>query len=243
MDDDKTVSASEDFATPEERVAAFAASVNYKVNDESLLRTALTHRSFSSENPGFANNERLEFLGDAVLDLVLSDILYLANPDMPEGELAKARSAVVNEDTLYEVAKEIDLGKYMFFGKGEARSGGSKKKSILSDCLEAVIAAMYLDSNYESAKSFIVTYWNERAQQSATNPGVADYKTRFQEAIVKHNSQKPRYVVKANGPEHDRTFTAHLYAGDVEMGVGQGRSKKVAEQDAAKNGLDYLENL
>lgn len=243
MDEVNNEESSEEFETPEERVRAFAKSVNYEVKDTELLRTALTHRSFTSENPGFPNNERLEFLGDAVLDLVLSDMLFVANPNMPEGELAKARSAVVNEDTLYDVAVEIELGRYMFFGIGEARSGGSKKKSILADCLEAVIAAIYLDSDYVTAREFVVRQWDERAKQSANNPGITDYKTRFQEAIVKYNSQKPRYVVKTHGPEHDRFFTAHLFAGDKEMGTGHGKSKKVAEQDAAKNALEYLEKL
>lgn len=229
--------------TDEERVSACAEKLGFVSSNHALLKTALTHRSYSSENIGVENNERLEFLGDAVLDLVLSDILFRAHPDMPEGEMAKARSAVVNEDTLADVALELELGTYMFFGKGEARSGGATKRSILADALEAVIASMYLESGYEMAREFIISQWNDRAALSADNPGIADYKTRFQEAIVKHNSQKPRYFCEAQGPEHDRVFTARVFAGDVEMGEGIGRSKKIAEQDAAHNALEYLEKL
>lgn len=226
-----------------EVVANCAKKLNYEPKNTNLLLTALTHRSYSSENEDAENNERLEFLGDAVLDLVLSDMLFRANETMPEGEMAKARSAVVNEDTLADVATELDLGSYMFFGKGEARSGGANKRSILADALEAVIAAMYLDLGYDFAKNFIVSHWESRAQVSADNPGVADYKTRFQEAIVKYNSTKPRYFCEADGPEHDRVFTAHVYSAEVEMGIGIGRSKKVAEQDAARNALEFLEKL
>jgi ribonuclease-3 len=226
-----------------DRVEACSQRLGFKPTNPELLRTALTHRSFSSENIGVENNERLEFLGDAVLDLVLSDMLFIAHPDLPEGEMAKARSAVVNEDTLADIATELGIGEFMLFGKGEARSGGAKKRSILADALEAIIASMYLDQGYDFARSFVVRLWNDRAEISASNPGLADYKTRFQEAIVKHNAQKPKYICEAAGPEHDRTFTAHVFAGDVEMGIGTGRSKKVAEQEAAKNALEYLENL
>lgn len=226
-----------------EIVESCAKMLGYTPVNSNLLLTALTHRSYSSENDGTENNERLEFLGDAVLDLVLSDMLFRGNESMPEGEMAKARSAVVNEDTLADLATELELGKYMFFGKGEARSGGALKRSILADALEAVIAAMYLDLGYEFAKSFIVRNWESRAQVSANNPGIADYKTRFQEAIVKYNSTKPRYFCEADGPEHDRIFTAHVFSDDVEMGIGIGRSKKIAEQDAARAALEHLETL
>ena len=224
-------------------VATCAAHLGYETTNYELLRVALTHRSYSSENEGSENNERLEFLGDAVLDLVLSDMLFRANVAMPEGEMAKARSAVVNEDTLADVATELALGSFMFFGKGEARSGGAEKRSILADTLEAVIAAMYLDQGYDVARNFIITHWKNRAEISAGNPGIADYKTRFQESLVKHNATKPRYHCEAEGPEHDRMFTAHVYSGDIEMGIGIGRSKKIAEQDAARNALEYLIKL
>lgn len=232
-----------DETTTVDTVKSCASRLEYEPKDISLLRTALTHRSYSSENDGAENNERLEFLGDAVLDLVLSDMLFRANADMPEGEMAKARSAVVNEDTLADVATELELGSFMLFGKGEARSGGAEKRSIVADALEAVIAAMYLDLGYDFARRFIIRNWESRAVASAKDPGIADYKTRFQEALVKHNSTKPRYHCQAHGPEHDRTFTAHVYSGDIEMGLGIGRSKKIAEQDAAQSALEFLEKL
>jgi len=225
------------------KVIEFSDKIGYEPKNPELMLIALTHRSYSAENEGTQNNERLEFLGDAVLDLVLSDILFGSNQDMPEGEMAKARSAVVNEDTLAEVALELNLGDYLFFGVGEAKSGGSKKKSILADALEAVIAALYLDLGYEYAKSFITDHWKDRAQVSASNPGIEDYKTRFQEAIVQFNSTKPKYVCDASGPEHNREFTAHVFSDNIEMGVGVGKSKKVAEQVAAKNALEYLQNI
>lgn len=224
-----------------DRVELCAKLLQYHPNDSSLLRTALTHRSYSSENEGVENNERLEFLGDAVLDLVLSDILFRENSQMPEGEMAKARSAVVNEDTLANIATDLELGNYMFFGVGEARSGGAKKRSILADALEAIIAAMYLDKGYEEAKSFVSAHWLDRAKLSATDPGSEDYKTRFQEELVKYNNMKPKYVTEAQGPEHDRIFNATVYSGDTRMGTGSGRSKKMAEQVAAKNALKFID--
>ena len=223
-------------------VKDFAQKINFKVKDVQTLRTALTHRSFTSENEGAPNNERLEFLGDAILDLVVSDILFKTFPEMPEGEMAKARSAVVNEDTLAEIGAELELGKYMFFGKGEAKSGGSNKPSILADCIEAIIAAMYLDAGFDFVCVFVQKHWESRALISADKPGDADYKTRFQEVVVKKYGFKPRYILEGSGPEHTRIFTAQVFIGEEKFGEGVGRSKKIAEQDAAHAGLENIEN-
>ena len=222
-------------------VKEFANSINYKVKDVQTLRIALTHRSFTSENEGAPNNERLEFLGDAVLDLAVSDLLFRTFPDMPEGEMAKARSAVVNEDTLAEIGSELHIGNYMFFGKGEAKSGGAHKSSIMADCVEAIIAAMYLDVGYEATVNFIKTHWGSRALISADSPGEADYKTRFQEMVVKNNGSKPKYLIEGTGPEHDRIFTAQVFINDIKKGEGVGKSKKMAEQDAAHSAINTIQ--
>lgn len=222
-------------------VKEFAEKIGYKVKDVQTLRIALTHKSFTSENEGAPNNERLEFLGDAVLDLAVSIILFKTFPDMPEGEMAKARSAVVNEDTLAQIGEELEIGKFMFFGKGEAKSGGAKKSSIIADCIEAIIAAMYLDSGFDRAYDFVEEHWNSRALISADKPGETDYKTRFQEIVVKDNGLKPNYVIEGSGPEHDRIFTAQVFVGGNKYGEGVGKSKKIAEQDAAKSAIEKMQ--
>jgi ribonuclease-3 len=194
----------------------------------------MAHRSWCAETPGELSNERLEFLGDAVLGLVVTDHVFRVYPDLPEGELAKVRASVVNSEALAEVASSLDLGTFVMLGKGEDASGGREKPSILADAMEAVIGAVYLDGGWESAASLVMGLLGERIEEAAAGPGGQDYKTRLQELAARHFDQLPRYDVTDDGPDHAKRFFAIVQVGGVERGRGEGRSKKQAEQQAAR---------
>ncbi len=219
-------------------MAELESALGYVFDDASLLRTALTHRSLEAEYPAAVSNERLEFLGDAVLGLVVAGELYEAG-DMPEGAMAKVRAAVVNEAALARVARQLALGDHLGLGKGEAASGGRDKASILADALEAVIGAIYLDGGIEPALRFIKTHWKELIEDRAAAPGERDYKTRLQEVLAKRG-EVPAYDVTGAGPDHDREFAARVAAGGAVLGEGIGSSKKRAEQAAARGALAAL---
>lgn len=208
-------------------------------SDPSLLRLALTHRSVSSESPERSDNERLEFLGDAVLQLVITDLLYRSRPDLAEGQMAKVRAAVVSRPTLAEVARHLDLGSYVELAPGEEGTGGRDKDSILADTLEAVIGAVYLDGGLGAVRDLILGLWSDRVAERAKAPGVKDYKTRLQEVLAK-DGRRPVYEVEGRGPDHDRRFTAVVSVDDRTLGRGGGRSKKEAEQAAAEEALRAL---
>lgn len=180
------------------------------------------------------SNERLEFLGDAVLGLVVTDHLYRTYPDLPEGELAKVRASLVNSEALAEVAATLDLGDALLLGKGEAASGGREKPSILADAMEAVIGAVYIDGGWDAAVELIMRLLAERIEEAAAGPGGQDYKTRLQELAARKFDQLPRYDVLDEGPDHAKRFYATVFLDGVERGRGEGRSKKQAEQAAAK---------
>ncbi len=213
--------------------------LGHRFSDPSLLALALTHRSVSSEDSSRSDNERLEFLGDAVLQLAVTDRLYSDFPDLPEGQMAKVRAAVVSGETLAEVARALDLGRYLEVSPSEERSGGRNKDSMLADALEAVIGAIYLDSGFESAESFVHRCLGSRITEKAANPGSRDYKTRLQEALAAQG-ERPSYEVLGKGPDHDRSFTAQVTVEGRLLGEGQGRSKKAAEQAAAEQALALL---
>jgi ribonuclease-3 len=199
-----------------------------------LLALAVAHRSWSSETPGAHSNERLEFLGDAVLGLVVTDHIYRTYPDLAEGQLAQLRAGVVNAAVLAQVAEHLSLGDVLLLGKGEDSSGGREKLSILADAMEAVIGAVFLDGGWEAAKEVVLQLFGERIKEAAAGPGGEDYKTRLQEVVAGRFDQLPRYVVTSTGPDHAKAFAATVYVdGDV-RGAGDGRSKKQAEQAAAK---------
>lgn len=208
-------------------------------SDSGLLALALTHRSASAEEPGRADNERLEFLGDAVLQLVVTDRLYTDFPDMPEGQMAKVRAAVVSGSTLAEVARSIDLGAHIELSPAEERSGGRSKSSILADALEALIGAVYLDAGYQAAERVVLELWGGRIAEKAANPGIRDYKTRLQEVLAA-SGRRPEYRVSGTGPDHDREFAAVVIVDGSELGEGMGRSKKAAEQAAAEEAIRSL---
>ena len=207
-----------------------------------LLDQALIHRSFANEQglAGF-DNERLEFLGDAVLELVISEHIYRCFPDAPEGELARLRSVVVCEHTLAEKARSLKLGKYLLLGHGEAQGGGRNLDSLLSDALEAVMGAMYLELDYETCRAFILTILGDDVQDVWVTKDFVDPKSALQERVQQHGLDTPIYDVYAEqGPDHDKTFhVAVKWQGEI-LGKGQGKTKKDAEQNAARNALRRL---
>lgn len=209
-------------------------SLGLRFRDPELLRTALTHRSFAFEQGTPTNNERMEFLGDAVLGLVVTDLAYRRFPDLPEGELAKLRAATVNMSTLADVAQELGLGDDILLGKGEELSGGRGKASILGDAMEAVIGAMYLDRGIRSVQRLVESRFWPRMVTYAGGGGERDYKTGLQELAARDLGGVPTYRVEDRGPDHAKEFTATVYLGARPYGTGHGRSKKEAEQEAAR---------
>ena len=208
-------------------------------SDPSLLRLALTHRSVSSDDPSRDDNERLEFLGDAVLQLAVTEYLYARYPLLPEGQLAKVRAAVVSRPTLAEVARSLGLGEFIELAPGEERTGGRDKDSILADAMEAILGAVYLDDGLDAARGVTLAFWESHVAERAKEPGVKDYKTRLQEHLAQH-SKRPEYAVDGTGPDHDRSFVATVTVKGEVLGSGQGRSKKSAEQEAAREALQKL---
>lgn len=208
--------------------------------DEALLQRALTHRSYSYENDGLPHNERLEFLGDSVLGIVVTDTLYRTHPDLPEGKLAKLRAAVVNSRALAEVARVIDLGDFVLLGKGEESTGGRDKASILADTTEAVIGCVYLSSGMEAADTFVHHLLDPLMRRSAALGAALDWKTSLQEVASTGELGSPEYRVEAEGPDHAKTFTAHALVDGEVLGTGVGRSKKGAEQRAAEQAWHAL---
>ncbi len=199
-----------------------------------LLTQALTHRSYAYENGGIPNNERLEFLGDAVLGLVVTDTLYKAHPDLPEGRLAKLRAAVVNARALADVARTLGLGAYLRLGRGEEATGGRDKSSILSDTVEALIGAIYLQEGFEGAGVVVHRLFDPVMARAAELGAGLDWKTSLQELSSDHGLGVPEYRLSEEGPGHDKTFTAHVREGGQVYGEGVGHSKKEAEQQVAE---------
>lgn len=203
--------------------------------ESALLVRALTHRSYAYENGGLPTNERLEFLGDSVLGLVVTDTLYRSHPDLPEGQLAKLRAAVVNSRALAEVGRSLDLGSFIRLGRGEEGTGGRDKASILADTLEAVIGAVYLDQGLDAASELVHRLFDPLIEKSSNLGAGLDWKTSLQELTAAEALGVPEYLVSETGPDHEKTFTAAARVGGVSYGTGTGRSKKEAEQQAAES--------
>jgi ribonuclease-3 len=204
-----------------------------RFSDRSLLLASLAHRSWCAEHDQSASNERLEFLGDSVLGLVVTHYVFEHFPDLPEGQLSEVRAGVVNARVLAEVAQEIDLGPHLLLGKGEDAAGGRAKQSILADAFEAVVAAVYLDAGLATTRDLVLRCLRDRITEAVAGPGGRDYKTRLQELAAAQAIGRPRYVVRDEGPDHAKHFFAAVYFGDVGYGEGEGGSKKQAEQGAA----------
>ncbi len=212
---------------------------NFKMD---LIRTALTHPSFTFENPSYMleHNQRLEFLGDAVLDFIVGEYLYLTYPHKPEGELTKMRAAVVNENTLASQAKSIDLGQVLYLGKGEQYSGGRNRSSILGDALEAVIGAIYLQYGFEEVRKFILGMLIPEIKK-LDEGNYGDFKTMLQERAQKEEYDVNYQIINETGPDHDKVFTAGVYIKGEVKGKGTGKTKKEAEQHAARLALQNWE--
>ena len=215
--------------------------IGYNFKDVDLVTTALTHSSYANEvRNGTKYNERLEFLGDSVLSIVVSDYIYLHCPELPEGKLTTLRASLVCEKSLYAYAKQINLGKFMRLSRGEKRSGGDDRPSILSDAFEALIAAIYLDGGIEPAKKFILRFVIPDIKSSKPKK-FKDYKTALQEIIQKNPEERLSYVlVKETGPDHDKHFVVEVHLNSNVIGKGGGRSKKEAEQQAARVALELM---
>lgn len=215
-------------------------------NDEKLLNMALTHPSYAQEKNNMSNNQRLEFLGDAVLNFVVAEYLYNKYENKAEGELTKIRAKVVCEKALMRVARKIDLGQYLLLGRGEEMSGGRKRKSILADAVESVIAAIYLDQGYESARAFILKHLQEFISEIASGD-YYDYKSKLQELVQAKNKDNVSYaIIEESGPAHAKNFVAGVFFQENILATGEGKSKKEAEQNAAEKIIqdeEYLHKL
>ncbi len=215
--------------------------MGYRFRDRSLLYEALSHSSFANESrKGTPCNERLEFLGDSVLSIVVSEHIFRHFKHIPEGELTKLRASLVCESTLYEFSKRIKLGEHIFLGKGEEQTGGRTRPSIVSDAFEAVIAAVYLDGGLEAARSYVTSFL-PRDLAPLGGKQLHDYKTELQEVIQRNPEEKVEYYLKdEKGPDHDKQFTVQVKLNSNVIGEGVGRSKKAAEQAAAREALRLM---
>jgi len=208
-----------------------------------LLERSLTHRSYAYENGGLPTNERLEFLGDSVLGLVVTDTLYRTHPDLPEGQLAKLRAAVVNARALAGIGRELRLGEHILLGRGEETTGGRDKSSIVADTVEAVIGAVYLDRGLEVATELVHRLFDPLIAESAGLGAGLDWKTSLQELCAAASYGVPEYVVDESGPDHQKSFRARVRVSDALYGDGRGHSKKEAEQQAAATAYAELQAL
>ncbi len=217
-----------------------SARLGYTFTDPALLRRAMAHRSWCAEVGGEASNERLEFLGDAVLGWVIADVVYRRHTDLAEGKLTDLRKSVVNAKALAEVAGAIDIGPWLLLGRGEDLAGGRHKPSILSDAFEAVLGAVYLDGGVEAARQLVERLFSDRLVAAVAQLDRLDHKTLLQEISARLYDVAPVYVVSDSGPDHDKHFVATAIIAGRSLGRGEGRSKKVAEQGAAEEACSVL---
>lgn len=224
-------------------MTALEEKLGYEFQDCRLLENALTHSSCANESRGrLSSNERLEFLGDSILGMVVAEHLYRNHPDLPEGDLTRTRAALVCEESLVEVAKELSLGEYLHLGKGEEAGGGRRRPSIQADAVEAVLAAVYLDGGIGSARKIIQRYILCREIEGLTRP--RDYKTALQELVQRESGQVLKYrLTGSEGPDHDKRFFVEVDLNGTAIGSGKGHSKKEAEQMAAKSAIQHLQTL
>lgn len=228
-----------------EKLAQLEASLGYTFKDATLLKRALSHKSYVNENrlPATEHNERYEFLGDAVLELAISDLMMRLFPESSEGDLSKLRAATVNEQSLAEIARTIHLGQYLFLGRGENQAG-REKDSLVADAFEAVMGAIYLDGGFDPAKEFVHRHFGKLLQKATKKDISRDFKTRLQEISQDKFQLIPQYrLVKESGPDHDKQFDVELFINKELYGKGFGKSKKQAEQNAAFEAIKKIEGL
>lgn len=217
--------------------------IGFPFDDDSLLREALVHRSYLNENPSFpsADNQRLEFLGDALLDFVAGDYLYRRYPKMREGELTSLRAALVKEETLARFAQALGLGRYLYLGRGEEESGGRERPSLLADAFEALVGALYLDGGLKPAESFILRFLEPETEQIVAQGELRDYKSLFQEEAQRRFQSTPLYrTIDERGPDHNKVFTVEVLIEEKLCGRGEGTTKQAAEQEAARQALEKI---
>lgn len=222
------------------KVDALEEKLGYKFKNPALLEQALTHTSYANERKdGCESYERLEFLGDSVLSLIVSDYIYKKFPNLPEGELTKLRASLVCENSLSAYSRELGIGKYLLLGKGETRSGGNERPSILEDVFESVLAAIYLDGGMAAAKKHVIRFIGKELKNHHEN--FTDYKSVLQELIQRNPGEELSYrLVSSSGPDHEKTFTVECRLNSNVIGVGTGGSKKHAEQEAARQALGLM---
>jgi ribonuclease III len=221
-------------------------TIDYCFKDKKNIFLALTHSSFANENKNerLSSNERLEFLGDAVLNIIISEYIYNRFLDLTEGEMTKARAGIVCEASLMKCANGISLGKYLLLGKGEEITGGRTRTSILSDAFEALIGSIYLDGGLSEARDFIYTAMQEIIASSISGETFIDYKTQLQEFVQKSSDQKIQYeILEEKGPDHNKMFVSQVKVAERILGTGEGKTKKEAEQNAAKIALVKIREI
>ena len=223
----------------EKDFSKFEESIGYGFKDKNLLKTALTHTSYAYEYK-VKSNERLEYLGDSILEFISSEYLFENYENLSEGEMTKVRASAVCEDSLYEIAKEHNFSDFLYLGKSE-KAMNTNKKAILAESVEAIIAAIYLDSNIEEAKRFILKNIKKQVEFASKNVGLKDYKTVLQEKLQVNGEVFIQYsIIHEKGPDHDKTFTAEVYCNGKKLATGIGRSKKNAEMEAARKAIELM---
>lgn len=226
----------------EQQLAELQQIIGYTFKDLRVLNNAMTHSSYiTAKNEYMLHNERLEFIGDAILDMIVSLYLFKTHTKLPEGQLTRIRANTVCEQSLYHAASKIDLGRFLLLSKGEENSGGRKRVSTLADAFEALIAAIYLDGGITKAKSFVLIHLKETIELSVQSKTLNDYKTFLQEHVQKHSKGKIAYrMLSESGPDHDKCFEMALYLDDKLIGTGSGHSKKDAQQTAAQKAIESM---
>jgi len=215
-------------------------NIGYNFKDKALIEEALTHTSYANEN-NVKSNEKLEFLGDSILEFISSKYLYNKFPNLNEGELTKVRATVVCEDSLYEVAKKHEISEYIKVGRSERSNGGNNRPAILADSIEAIIAAIYFDGGLDKAEKFIIDNLEEAMKSASKNVGVKDHKTMLQEKLQQNGDIDIEYkIIDEHGPDHDKTFTAQVYCDGKPLATGEGKTKKQAEMQAAQKALENI---
>jgi len=224
-----------------EQIKTIEKLINYKFFDQKILVNALTHRSFSSQTG--VSNERIEFLGDAVLELIISDFIYTNFIKFPEGKLTQLRSVMVRTETLAQTITKLKIPQFILMSKSERETGGEKKEKILANIYEAIVGAIYKDSGYDNAKEFVTNTILEQTERLVSLIEVVDPKTKLQEIIQSNDKVTPEYIIyKETGPAHDKIFYAKVLSNNNELAKGKGHSKQKAEEDCAKNALKKLSN-
>jgi len=230
-------------ASSSKNLADLEGSLGYKFKKKSLLKEAITHKSYAHEKQKgiLSFNERMEFLGDSVLELIISEYLFTSYPEYTEADLSRIKAYTVQEPTLAEIAKSIDIGKHLLLGKGEEMTGGRDKSSLLADAFEALLAAIYLDGGYKKARDFVYRHLIHKTDELSTKKFIFDFKTKLQEVAQAHFGVLPSYVMhKEEGPEHKKTFEVKVFINENYLGLGKGNTKKAAAQKAAEAALKKI---